>query len=268
MGPVEYEGKKGFEFMTDATRRMSGLSLWADRIAPVALAVGAVMAAVGFVLTFTIAPLVNGASVGQGAVIGGVLVNNQLLLSQKIFYWHMPVAIVSMVALVGTLFYGIRFLMTRDGAYDLRAKLCTEISLVFILMTMCTGEMWERFEWGVWWTWEPRLTTFFILMLMVIGYFVLRNAIDDPERRAVFASVFGILTFVDVPICFLITRIIPSGVHPVIFRTDSGLSPEMLLPLMLSMCGFMLVAFGLYRLRLRTQLLEDGVARLQERMED
>ena len=248
--------------------KLPEMGQWPDKVAPIAIVAGALLTTVGFLLAFFYAAPVNGAGVNGAELIGGQIVANKLLLSQKIFYWHMPVAIVSMVALVGTLFYGIRFLMTRDGAYDLRAKLCTEISLVFILMTMCTGEMWERFEWGVWWTWEPRLTTFFILMLMVIGYFVLRNAIDDPERRAVFASVFGILTFVDVPICFLITRIIPSGVHPVIFRTDSGLSPEMLLPLMLSMFGFMLVAFGLYRLRLRTQLLEDGVARLQERMED
>ena len=120
----------------------------------------------------------------------------------------------------------------------------------------------------MWWTWEPRLTTYFILMLMIFGYFILRNAVEDTERRAVYSSVFGILIFIDVPICFLITRLIPSSVHPVIFRTDSGLSPEMLLPLLLSLFGFMLIAFGLYRLRLRTQLMEDTLARIQDKLED
>ena len=64
-----------------------------------------------------------------------------------------------------------------------------EISLVFVVCTMITGDLWERFEWGVWWTWEPRLTTYLILMLIVIAYFVLRNAIDEPERRGVYAAV-------------------------------------------------------------------------------
>lgn len=239
-----------------------------DRLAPVALAVGGLLAAVGFVLTFTVAPLVNGASVNEPALIGGVLVGNKLLISQKIFYWHMPVAIVSFLALAFTAFYGLRFLMTKRACFDVRARIATEIALVFVVMTMCSGEMWERYEWGVWWTWEPRLTTYFILMLMVFGYFILRNAVDDAERRATYASVFGILIFVDVPICFLITRLIPSGVHPVIFRTDSGLSPEMLAPLLLSMAGFALVAFGLYRLRLRTQLMEDKLVRIQDALED
>lgn len=239
-----------------------------DSIAPWALAVGALLAVAGFVLNFTVAPLVNGATVSEPASIGGTLVGNKLLLSQKIFYWHMPVAMASFTALVFTAYYSVRFLMTKKYCYDVRAKLATEISLVFVLCTMATGEMWTRFEWGVWWTWEPRLTTYFILMLMIFGYFILRNAVEDSERRAVYSSVFGILIFIDVPICFLITRLIPSSVHPVIFRTDSGLSPEMLLPLLLSLFGFLLIAFGLYRLRLRAQLMEDALVRIQDKLED
>ncbi|MDO5358523.1 MAG: cytochrome c biogenesis protein [Slackia faecicanis] len=239
-----------------------------DAIAPWAIAIGAILATIGFVVNFTVAPLVNGATVSEPALIGGTLVGNKLLLSQKIFYWHMPVAMVSFTALVFTAYYSVRFLMTKRYCYDVRARLATEVSLIFVLCTMVTGEMWTRFEWGVWWTWEPRLTTYFILMLMIFGYFILRNAVEDTERRAVYSSVFGILIFIDVPICFLITRLIPSSVHPVIFRTDSGLSPEMLLPLLLSLFGFMLIAFGLYRLRLRMQLMEDTLARIQDKLED
>lgn len=239
-----------------------------DALAPWALAAGALLATIGFVLNFTVAPLVNGATVSEPAVIGGTLVGNKLLLSQKIFYWHMPVAIASFAALAFTAYYSIRFLMTRRSCYDVRARIATEIALVFVLCTMVTGEMWTRFEWGVWWTWEPRLTTYFVLMLMIFGYFILRNAVEDPERRAVYSGVFGILVFVDVPICFMVTRLIPSSVHPVVFRTDSGLSPEMMLPLMLSLIGFALVAFGLYRLRLRAQLMEDSLARIQDTLED
>ena len=240
----------------------------ADKAAPWVLLAGALLATLGFVLAFTMAGLVPGATVDGFMLIGDQVVTNKLLLSQKIFYFHMPVAVTSMVALAATAYYGVRFLMTKEARFDTCAKTATEIALVFVLCTMFSGELWERFEWGVWWTWEPRLTTYFILMLLVIGYFILRNAIDDPERRAAYASVFGIITFVDVPICFMITRMIPSSVHPVIFRTDSGLSPDMLVPLLLSMFGMFLIAFSLYRLRFRQTRLAERVTAIKEQLED
>jgi len=239
-----------------------------DKAAPWALLAGALLATLGLILTFTVAPLVNGATVDGFELIGNQMVTNKLLLSQKIFYFHMPVAVTSMVALAFTAYYGIRFLMTKEARFDTCAKTATEVALAFVLCTMFSGELWERFEWGVWWTWEPRLTTYFILMLLVIAYFILRNAIDDPERRGAYAAVFGIIAFVDVPICFMITRMIPSSVHPVIFRTDSGMSPDMLIPLLLSMAGMLLIAFGLYRLRFRQARLAERVAAIKEQLED
>ena len=224
-----------------------------DRIAPVVGVVGALLSTLGFVLAFTMAPPVNGATVDGVEMIGDTMVSNQLLFSQKIFYFHMPVAVASMVALGFAAWFGIRFLSTRDARYDMRARLATEIALVFVLMTMVSGEMWTRFEWGVWWTWEPRLTTYFILMLLVLAYFILRAAVDDPERRATYAAVLGIVTFVDVPISFMITRLIPSSVHPVVFRTDSGLPPSMLIPLLCVLAGMLCIAFILYRWRLSTE---------------
>ncbi len=239
-----------------------------DKVAPWVLLAGALLAAAGFVLNFTIAGLVNGAELSEPVVINGVVVGNLLLFSQKIFYWHVPVAVSSFIAIAFAAYYSIRFLATKRSCFDVRAKIAMEVGLVFILCTMVSGEMWTRFEWGVWWTWEPRLTTYLILMLLVIAYFILRNAITDPERRGVYSSVFGILIFVDVPICFMVTRVIPSSIHPVVFRTDSGLSPDMLLPFLLSMFGMMAIAFGLYRLRLRTQAMQDKLARIQDSLED
>ena len=121
--------------------------------------------------------------------------------------------------------------------------------------------------WGVWWTWDPRLTTYLILMLIVIAYFVLRNAVDDPQRRATYASVLSILAFVDVPICFMITRVIPSSVHPVVAR-EGGMSPEMAITVTVVMVGMMLVAFGLYRLRFRQARLAERVEALKEQIEE
>ena len=105
-------------------------------------------------------------------------------------------------------------------------------------------------------------------MLLVIGYFILRNAIEDPERRARFCAVFGIVAFIDAPISFLITRMVPSSIHPVVFRTDSGLPPMMLIPFLLGLFGMLMIGFALYRcaLRVHTDALE--VDELKERLEE
>ncbi|MDR2036007.1 MAG: cytochrome c biogenesis protein CcsA [Coriobacteriales bacterium] len=231
--------------------------------------VGGALVIVAFILVFTVTPLVSGEAATNGFLeINGQYITNKLLLSQKIFYFHMPAAVVSMLALLFTAIYGALFLKTRNSAYDLRARTATEISLVFVLMTMVTGLAWTRYDWGVWWTWEPRLTTYFILMLMVFGYFILRTAVSDPERRAVYSSVFGIIVFINVPICFMVTRLIPSSVHPVIFRTDSGLPPLMLIPLLIGVAGFGCIAFALYRQRLRTRQIEQRIETLKLHLDE
>ena len=238
-----------------------------DRYVPALLVVGALISALGFVLAFTVAPLVHGAAVTP-ELIAGQLVANQLLFSQKIFYFHVPVAMSSFIALIFTAFYGVRYLMTRDEGYDVRAKTATEVAVVFMIATMVTGVPWTRFEWGVWWSWEPRLTTYLILILMAIAYFILRMAFSDSDKRCSYASVFGIIMFIDAPICFMITRLIPSSTHPVVFRTDSGLPPDVLVPFLVCMLGIVLIAFALYRVRLRQSLLSLRIERLKEELDE
>lgn len=240
---------------------------WPDKLAIPAVAAGAVLTTAGFLLAFLYVAPVNGAALSAPELVNGVMVTHQQLLSQKIFYFHMPVAIVSFVALAFTAYYGARFLQTREQRFDTCSRVAMEISLLFVVFTMVTGDLWTRFEWGVWWTWEPRLTTYLILMLIVIAYFVLRNAVDDPERRAVYAAVVSIIALVDVPICFMITRLIPSSLHPVVTR-EGGMSPEMAITVTLIMVGMMLVAFALYRLRFRQVRLAERVEALKEQLED
>lgn len=240
---------------------------WPDKVALPALAVGALLTTAGFLMAFLVAAPVNGAALDTPELVGGVMITHQQLLSQKIFYFHMPVAIVSFVALAFAAYYGIRFLSTRQQRFDTCSRVAMEIALLFVVFTMITGDLWTRFEWGVWWTWEPRLTTYLILMLIVIAYFVMRNAVDDPERRATYAGVISIIALVDVPICFMITRLIPSSVHPVVAR-EGGMAPDMAMTVALVMIGMMLVAFGLYRLRFRQARLQERVQALAEKLED
>lgn len=240
----------------------------ADRLVPILLILGALLTAADIAWTFTLAPLVQGAALSEPTVIAGQVVTTKLLLSQKIFYLHVPVAIASFAIMFFVAYYGVRFLMTKDRKYDLRSQTAAQVTLVFIIATMVSGDLWTRFEWGVWWVWEPRLTTYFILMLLVIGYFILRNAIEDPERRARFCAVFGIVAFIDAPISFLITRMVPSSIHPVVFRTDSGLPPMMLIPFLLGLFGMLMIGFALYRYALRVHTDALVVDELKEQLEE
>jgi len=176
---------------------------------------------------------------------------------QKIFYFHVPVAEISFVVFAFAAFYAIRFLMTRNRDYDTKNRVSMEVTLVFVGLTMATGILWTKAAWGVWWDWEPRLTTYFILTLLVIAYFVLRNSVEDEERRAVYGAVFSILAFIDVPISFFITRLIPSN-HPVI--EGGGLEGPMLISFILGQIGMIALGYAIYQLRM-------GEVQLQERIE-
>jgi len=233
----------------------------------VLLGIGAVLTTVDFLLAFLVAPLVTGAQVSEARTIGGVLVENQLLFSQKIFYFHVPVAISSFLIFFFTAYYGVRFLMTKKKEYDTRAKIATEVTLLFVILTLITGDLWTRFEWGKWWVWEPRLTTYFIMTLLVIAYFVLRNSIEDEERRATYAAVFGIIAFIDAPISFMITRIVPSSVHPVVLRTGGGLTGVQLASFLLGLFGMLCLAWCVYQVRLREEFLKDRLDALKAALE-
>ena len=226
-------------------KRVPEIGGWPDRLAPIAVIIAAVLTTAGFLDAFFLVPPVPGASVSEPASIGGVLIQNKLLISQKIFFFHMPVAMVSFCALAFAGYYSIRF----------------------VLMTMATGEMWTRFEWGVWWTWDPRLTTYLILMLIVIAYMVLRSMVDDAERRGVFSAVLAIIAVVDVPICLMITRLIPSSVHPVVVR-EGGMSPEMGICVGMIMVGMLALGFALYRARFRQVLLSQRAEAIKEKMDE
>lgn len=240
---------------------------WNDRLLVFAIVLGFMLAMLGFLLAFLWVPMVNGAELAVPQMVDDVMVTHQQLLSQKIFFFHMPVAIVSFGSLVFSAFFAMRFLLTRDQHFDLCSRVAMEIALLFVVLTMITGDLWTRFEWGVWWTWDPRLTTYLILMLVAIAYFVLRAAVEDAERRAIFSAAMSIIALADVPICFLITRVVPSSVHPVVTR-EGGMTPDMALVVVIVLAGMALIAFALYQLRYRQLSFVERLAIIKERVED
>lgn len=184
--------------------------------------------------------------------------------SQKIFYFHVPVAEASFLVFGVAAFFGIRFLMTKRKEHDTKSRIAMETAIIFVTLTMITGVLWTRASWGVWWEWEPRLTTYFIMTLMMIGYFVLRNSIEDEERRAVYAAVFGIIAFINAPISFFITRVIPSN-HPVVFQ--SGFATSNLVPFILGQVGMLMVGYAIYTIRMTEERLQERVDVLKDALE-
>jgi heme exporter protein C len=183
---------------------------------------------------------------------------------QKIFYFHVPVAEISFIVFGFAAFYSLRFIMTRRREYDTKARISMEVTLLFVGLTMATGILWTKAAWGVWWDWEPRLTTYFIMTLLVIAYFVLRNSVEDEERRAMYAAVFSILGFIDAPISFFITRLIPSN-HPVIER--GGLEPPMLVSFIVAQIGMIAFGYAIYQLRMGEMLLKDRIEAAKTQLE-
>lgn len=217
-----------------------------NKVTAALLALGGVLTTAAFFMAFFYAPAItyNDGRIG---------------LAQKIFYFHVPVAEASFLIFGFAAFYAIRFLMTRRKEFDTRSRVATEVTLLFVILTMVTGDIWTRTEWGAWWVWEPRLTTYFILTLLVIAYFVLRSSVEDEERRAVYASVFCILAFIDAPVSFLITRLVPSGLHPIVFK-QGGLEPSMLVTFIIAQIGMLMIGYAVYQLRV-------GEEHLRERLE-
>jgi len=163
-------------------------------------------------------------------------------------------------------FFAIRFLMTRRKEYDTKSRIAMEVTLLFVILTMITGDLWTKASWGVWWQWEPRLTTYFIMTLLVIAYFVLRNSVEDEERRAVYAAVFCIIAFIDAPISFMITRLIPSD-HPVVF-TQSGLDTNQLIPFIIGQIGMLMIGYAIYTMRMSEERLHERLDVAKESLED
>jgi heme exporter protein C len=168
---------------------------------------------------------------------------------QKIFYVHVPMA---MVALGGFVFGGImaiQHLRTDDPKYDLRSYVAIHLSLILGVGVLLTGAIWAKASWGHWWVWdEPTLVSFLIVFLLDATYQPMRFSIEDRERQARYASVFAIIAGAFVPLNFLAVRLAQAYTHPRVFATaDGGLPAKMQLAFLVSLAGMALLYVTLWR---------------------
>ena len=173
---------------------------------------------------------------------------------QRIFYIHFSLAMTALFAYFFVFVGSIGYLWKRARGADDFAYACAEVGFVYCCGVLVTGPLWAKPVWGIWWTWDPRLTSTFILWLLYIAYLLLRGLLEDPQRRATLSAVFGIFAFLDAPLVYVSNRLWRTQ-HPapVMFGGENSyLDPTMAKVLVLCICALLpvmiLVLVDRYRL--------------------
>lgn len=216
--------------------------------APALFAEAGICLIAGLLLGFWLAP-VDASSMG---------------FSQKIFYYHAPIAETALVAFGVSFVAAIAYLRSGDLKWDRLSYVSVRLGLLFSILVMLTGMIWGKAAWGTWWDWEPRLTTFLLVCFLYAAYWVLRSVVDEEQRRATYAAVFAIIAFIDVPVTFFATRFLPAGMHPTVITTGgTGMPGSMFVSFFISMVGMTLLLAALTRRDLAIEKLKDRVADLK-----
>lgn len=188
--------------------------------------------------------------------------------SQKIFYVHVPMAIVALCGFVYGGIMAIQFLRTGDRRYDLRSYTAIHLSVVLGVGTLATGMIWAKAAWGVWFEWrEPTLVSFLIVFLLYCTYQPLRFSIEDPEKQSRYAAVFAVTAGAFVPLNFLAVRLADPFIHPrVLNSAGEDLPAGMKAPFYLAILGMALLFATLYRYEMSHKNARQQVRSLKKKL--
>jgi len=188
---------------------------------------------------------------------------------QKIFYVHVPMAIVALGGFVAGGIMGIKHLRTGDRSWDMRSYVAIHLSIILGAGVLVTGAIWAKASWGHWWVWdEPVLVSFLVVWLLYCVYYPLRYSIEDPERQARYSSVFAIAAGAFVPINFVAVRLAEAYTHPrVLSQTGGSLPGEMRLTFLVSILAVTLLFVTLWKLELTSKHTSMQLKRLRRRLE-
>ena len=188
---------------------------------------------------------------------------------QRVFYFHIGTAWTALLGFLFSAILSLVYLFTKNLRWDRYQVAAIEVSLVFFLITIALGSIWARPAWNTWWTWDPRLTTAAITELVYLAYFMLRQGIDDPDRRARFGAVYALLGGISAPITFFAIRLFRT-IHPVVIAGGNlkaqgafDMTPTMLTAMFVALIAFTVIFIDLYWNRIRLGDLEDKVEQLK-----
>jgi heme exporter protein C len=190
-------------------------------------------------------------------------------LIQKIFYLHVPLAIVALCGFVAAGVMGIAYLRSGDRRWDVRSYVAIHLSIVFAVAVLATGSIWARAAWGHWWVWsEPTLVSFLIVFLLYCCYQPLRFSIEDPERQARYAAVFAVVAGAFVPLNFVAVRLAQAFTHPRVLSATGGNMPgSMRLAFLAALGAIALVYVTLWRIEIASKEASGQLRRLRRRYE-
>jgi heme exporter protein C len=186
---------------------------------------------------------------------------------QRVFYFHVGTAWVALLGFIIAAVAGVLYLITKDMKWDRFELAAVEVSTVFFFITICLGSIWARPAWNTWWTWDPRLTTAAVTELIYIAYFMLRQGLEDPEKRARFGAIYTLLGGFSAPITFMVIRLFRS-IHPVVVMAGGNdekmnMTSDMVTAMLVALFAFTVIFIDLIWHRVRLGALEEKVEQLK-----
>jgi heme exporter protein C len=188
---------------------------------------------------------------------------------QRIFYIHVPSAWTGLTAFFICFLANLFYVFRRQPKWDWLAVSAAEVGLAFTTVVLITGPVWAHPVWGIWWTWDARLTSTFVLWLLYVSYLLLRTLVEEPDRRALFSALFGIFAFIDVPLVFGSIRWWRTQ-HPqpvIMGGAGSGLEPTMRWVLLFSWLAMLSLMALLLRARYGVEAMRGELVTLQRDVE-
>lgn len=188
----------------------------------------------------------------------------------KIIFFHVPTAWLSVVAFLMSTIYSIQYLRKKNLDDDAKSYAASQLGIIFCILATVTGAVWAKFAWGSFWSWDPRQTSIFALLLIYGAWFALRSSIESEEKRATLSAVYSIIAFLTVPFFVFIMPRIMLGLHPGAEEVVNGkvvassspvidfkMNGNMLLVFFLSLIGFTILYFWMWNIGYRSILLKE-----------
>jgi heme exporter protein C len=186
--------------------------------------------------------------------------------SQRIFYFHVPIALTAYVCFGWGAWKALRVLWKRDEHADLQSYVAIHQGVVFGALTLATGSIWARASWGVWWSWsENQLVLFLVLFLFYCAYFMLRFSVEPGRARANMSAVYALFGVVLIPVSFLAIRLSQKFIHPVVFNAHGPqMSGSQFFTFCVSLAAMLALFATLYQVELAGKRLDSHVRELRE----
>ena len=186
--------------------------------------------------------------------------------SQRIFYFHVSIAMTAYACFVGGAWKAFRHLWKRDPRADLESYVCVHQGIIFGAMVLITGSIWAKISWGRWWVWsEDELVLFLVLYLFYCAYFMLRFSIDPGPQRANLSAVYALFGVVLIPVSFAAIRLAKEVIHPRVFTLKGpNFGGWILVTYLIAQAAMLVLAYTLYRIEIAGKRLDLRLRELRE----